>query len=120
LPLRAKVFASQVKLQADLTPPIHSDPPNEILSYLLVDPSKDFHFLDPIQVPDFIFDLCGIHAFLTFQIQAMTIARRNRLYLYGSQWLAVAFCGGHGRPAAPTGHRANQNARMTGVPAYGD
>ena len=57
-----KGVASQVKLPADLTPAIDSDPPNEILSYFLVDPSEDFHFLDPIQIPNFIFDLCGIPA----------------------------------------------------------
>jgi hypothetical protein len=113
LPLGAKGVASQVKLQADLTPPIHSDPPNEILSYFLVDPSEDFHFLDPIQVSNFIFDLCGIHAYLTFQIQAITIARRHRFYLYASQVLAVAFCGGHGPDSSSEPKRPD-----TGVPAY--
>jgi hypothetical protein len=93
LPFGAKGVASQFKLPPDLAPPFHSDPPNEILSYLLVDPPEDFHFLNPIQVPNFIFDLCGIHAVLTFRIQVMTIARRNRSHPYSSQWLAIAFCG---------------------------
>jgi hypothetical protein len=39
----------------------HSDPGKKIGRRFFIDPSEDFDFVDPIQLPDLVFDLFGIH-----------------------------------------------------------
>src|ERR1700675_3934534 len=46
---------------ADLMCPIHSDPNNWIINHLFIEPSANSDFIDPIQLPNFVFDLCDIH-----------------------------------------------------------
>jgi hypothetical protein len=77
---------------ADPTRPFCSDPTNEIICYFLIDPSCDFDFIDPIQIPNRVLDLCGIHTFFTLQIQVMNIDWRNRSHPYFSERPAVAIC----------------------------
>jgi hypothetical protein len=39
------------------TRPIHSDPRKEIGRHFVIDPSVDFDFVGPAQLPDLVFDL---------------------------------------------------------------
>jgi hypothetical protein len=91
LPFGANDVEPQVEFPTNLTRSIHSDPTNEIISYLLIDPSSDFQFLVSIQLQNLVFDLRGIHTFFTFQIQAVNIDWRNRSHPYFSQRLAELF-----------------------------
>jgi hypothetical protein len=68
----------------------HSDPGKEICRRFFIDPSVDFGFVDPIQVPDLLFDLFGIHnGFFSFQ---SPVSLEN--YPFGSiaRNAAITFC----------------------------
>jgi len=50
---------------------LHSNPGREIGRCFFIDPSVDFDFVDPAQLPDLVFDLLGIHTgFFSFQTPA--------------------------------------------------
>jgi hypothetical protein len=61
LPFRAGDVELPLDFLADMTRPIHSDPNNYIINRFLIEPSADSDLIDPIQLPNFIFDLCDIH-----------------------------------------------------------
>jgi hypothetical protein len=61
---------------------------------LFIDPSVDFDYVDPIQLPDLVFDLCGIHnGFFSFQVlrHPINVVRVNRSHPYSSRSGTVAF-----------------------------
>jgi hypothetical protein len=65
---RAGSLALLFDLLANLKRPIHSDPVKEILCHFSIDPPVDLDFVVPVQLPNLVFDLGGIHnGFFTFQ-----------------------------------------------------
>jgi hypothetical protein len=61
LPFRAGDVEPPLKFLADTTRPIYSDPTNEIVGRFFIEPSAYSDFVDPIQSPNFVFDLCDVH-----------------------------------------------------------
>jgi hypothetical protein len=55
---------------------------------LFIDPSADFDFVDPIQLPDLVLDLFSIHkAFRQLsksQLSSTNVVQLNRSHLYSS------------------------------------
>ena len=79
---------------ADLGRPIDSDSGKEICRCFFIDPSVDFDFVDPAQLPDLVFYLFGIHSDLfSFQVELnpIDIVQLNCSYPYSSRRVAVAF-----------------------------
>jgi hypothetical protein len=79
---------------AGLKRPIYSDPGKEICRCLFVDPSIDFDFVDPAQLPDLVFYLFGIHNdMFRFQVELnpIDIVQLNCSYPYSSRWVVVSF-----------------------------
>jgi hypothetical protein len=57
-----KDTAPQLKFLPDLNRSIDSDSTCEIFCYFSIEPPEDFDFVGPIQLPNFMHDLCGIHS----------------------------------------------------------
>jgi hypothetical protein len=57
LPFRADDLETSPEFLADLTRPIYSNPNKLIINRFSFEPSANCDFIDPIQLPNFVFDL---------------------------------------------------------------